>query len=135
VERENSRIDILRCATDAWQMPVLTVVNDDKVRNIVDSSLKGAFNQESMSKVITLAIKCIDTVITQRPDMKQVVRVLKEAAEPKGFNEILVNTDQDTNCPPIAEGEDEQRDDIGFNFTLYTNIIGLERGNAIVIPR
>ncbi|CAM6085412.1 unnamed protein product [Calypogeia fissa] len=82
--------------------------NDGRLLDIVDPTLNGEFNVDSMMRVISLAISCIDLVTAERPDMRQVVRSLTEAMELELFSEIIKRTDEDT--PSIAEDKDEGKD-------------------------
>jgi serine/threonine protein kinase len=91
---------------------VRSSVDNERLLDIVDPSLKGEFNLESMIKVISLAIRCIELVSAPRPDMKQVVRVITEAIELEVLSEIIIKGDKDTNAP-VAEGKES---DSEFNF-------------------
>ncbi|CAM6085408.1 unnamed protein product [Calypogeia fissa] len=87
---------------------VRIAANDGRLLDIVDPTLNGEFNVDSMMRVISLAISSIDLATAKRPDMRQVVRSLTEAIELELFSEIIKKTDEDT--PSIAEDKDEGKD-------------------------
>jgi hypothetical protein len=60
-------------------MQVRVAEDDGKVFDIVDPSLEQNFGEDSMFKVVNLAINMIDIVAAVRPNMGQVVRTLVEA--------------------------------------------------------
>jgi hypothetical protein len=108
---------------------VRSSVDNGRVLDIVDPSLKGEFNVDSMMKVISLAIRCIELVTVQRPDMKQVVRVITEAIELEVLSEIIIKGDQDSNTP-VAEG---QESDSEYNFE-HTEVPEADH-SGIALPR
>lgn len=62
-------------------MQVRSKENGGSVMDIVDPSLNGEFMEKSMMKVLSVAIRSVDSVTANRPDMAEVVRVLTEAVE------------------------------------------------------
>lgn len=46
---------------------------------IVDESMRGMFDVESMKKAALIAIRCVERDASQRPNMAQVLAQLKEA--------------------------------------------------------
>ncbi|CAM6111360.1 unnamed protein product [Calypogeia fissa] len=80
---------------------VRIAANDGRLLDIVDPTLNGEFNVDSMMIMISLAISSIDLETAKRPDMRQVVRSLTEAIELELFSDIIKRTDE-------AEDKDEE---------------------------
>ncbi|CAM6129476.1 unnamed protein product [Calypogeia fissa] len=54
--------------------------NEGNAMDVIDPTLHGQFD-ESMIKVLSLAIRCVNPLTARRPDMAHVVRTLTEAVE------------------------------------------------------
>ncbi|CAM6099708.1 unnamed protein product [Calypogeia fissa] len=74
---------------------VRSTVDDGRAMDIIDPFLNGDFAKDSMMKVISLAISCIDLASAKRPSMVNVVCMLGEAIELELFSKSIVVSNQD----------------------------------------
>lgn len=58
-----------------WARPLLT--SREGLKKLVDPSLAGSYDFDSMAKVAAIASKCVHQEVTQRPFMGEVVQALK----------------------------------------------------------
>ncbi|KAL2636115.1 hypothetical protein R1flu_007594 [Riccia fluitans] len=59
-------------------------LNSNDLESIIDPSIRGTYNMESMWKMAELAMGCVEPSGVNRPDMNQVVRALTVALELQG---------------------------------------------------
>ncbi|CAM6092081.1 unnamed protein product [Calypogeia fissa] len=115
---------------------VRSTEKDGNTMQIVDPTLKEEFNEESMLKVVSLAISCIALATAKRPDMGQVVRALTEAHELELYSEVKVKPDQGSHTT-ILEGRNEGKED-GDDYNLdslpNTGVLEVDP-ESIVLPR
>ncbi|KAI4345517.1 hypothetical protein L6164_012632 [Bauhinia variegata] len=57
-----------------WAKPL---ISQNKIKELIDSCLAGAYNEEEMNRLILTASACVDQSASQRPDMNQALRMLK----------------------------------------------------------
>ncbi|KAL2636114.1 hypothetical protein R1flu_007593 [Riccia fluitans] len=73
-------------------------LNSNDLESIIDPSIRGTYNMESMWKMAELAMGCVEPSGVNRPDMNQVVRALTVALELQG------ETTQTYEAPKQAAG-------------------------------
>ncbi|CAM6114289.1 unnamed protein product [Calypogeia fissa] len=115
--------------TDTLIERVKIAVNNGRAMEIVDLSLAGRFKEESMMKVISLAISCIAPVRATRPDMAQVVHVLAEAIKVElsssGNHNYTVG-----NHASVVESTSQEQEGCNANFQSISERFG----GAVVDP-
>ncbi|CAM6099709.1 unnamed protein product [Calypogeia fissa] len=85
---------------------VRSAVEDGRATDIIDPSLRGNFEKDSMMKVISLAISCIDLLSAKRPSMGQVVRTLGGALELEIYSESASKSNHDIHRAYSVEDTD-----------------------------
>ncbi|CAM6118487.1 unnamed protein product [Calypogeia fissa] len=120
--------------TDTLIEWVKIAVNNGRAMEIVDLSLTGRFKEESMMKVISLAISCIDPVRATRPDMAQVVHVLAEAIKVELSSSG--NHDSVGNHATVVESTSQEQDGCNKNFqSISERFGGAMVDQSVLLPR
>ncbi|KAG6554618.1 hypothetical protein Mapa_003636 [Marchantia paleacea] len=60
---------------------VTIAVDTNEIETIVDSRLKGAYNEDGMRRVVLCALSCVATTGGERPEMGEIVDILTEALQ------------------------------------------------------
>lgn len=84
------------------------------INNVVDPSLQGNFDINSVWKAVELAMACVSHTSAKRPTMTQVVMELNEC--------LAIETARGE-----AEDKTELKDSTEFEFTLHTELSPLAR--------
>jgi serine/threonine protein kinase len=85
-----------------WVTPYIMEKDDNagKITEIIDKRLAGSYNMKSITSVIMVAMRCVQSEPSSRPSVSEVVAVLKEAMNHENIASISISEEID-----IASGD------------------------------
>ena len=96
-----------------WVYPL---VESGDIQNIIDARLHGEFHKNSAWKAVEIAMSCIPSPASQRPDMSQVLVELKECLDLEiahGRSQTLgIEANETTSSTPFIVSSMELQSDI-----------------------
>ncbi|CAM6092671.1 unnamed protein product [Calypogeia fissa] len=115
---------------------VCNAVNDGRAMETVDPLLSESFKEESMMKVISLAISCVDPIRAKRPDMLQVVHILEEAIEMEFISNGNHNSANHHISATIADDGNQEQDCLNSNYVQnISSFDGAVVDTSVFLPR